>query len=396
MRIALVQSAPRGGLLHYAVQLANGLAGRGHSVVLITARDHELVRGPSAQAGGAPVATIRAALPAAARYGGEPPTGWRYLRRRAGVAARLAAAGAMTVAEVRRGRFDAVILVDDLNIALATLPMLLLAWLPGGPALAAICHEPRPRNRWATDGMYAESSVLRAALAALYRRLDLVLVHGERSRADVVDRWSPARVAVIRHGNAGILAPQLLAPADEERILFFGDWRRSKGLPELMEAFDLLRRRRPQARLTIAGTPYPDARPETVRSWAQGHGEAVTVIDQYVPLEQLPSIFGSARVVATPYVAGSQSGVLHLAMSFGRAVVTSDTGELGATVIDGDTGRVVPAGDVPALAQALEQVAGDPERAERLGRAGRDWMLSNADWTAVAADLERELEAVLR
>lgn len=406
MRIALIQSAPRGGLLHYAVQLAGGLAGRGHSVVLITARDHELAGGrglgagagvgadPTAVAGGR--ARIRAVLPAAARYRGEPPTGLRYLRRRAGVATRLAAAGALTVAEVRRGRFDAVVLVDDLNVALAALPTLLLASLPGGPALAAICHEPRPRNRWSTAGMYAESVALRAALARLYRRLDLVVVHGEASRAEVAARWAPPRVAMIRHGNAAMLAPRPLPAAGEERILFFGDWRRSKGLPELMQAFDLIRRRRPQARLTIAGTPYPDGRPDAVRAWARAHGEAVTVIDRYVSLEELPAVFGGARVVATPYLAGSQSGVLHLAMSFGRAVVTSDVGELGATVIDGDTGRVVPAGDVRALARALEQVAADPQAAARMGQAGRSWMLSHADWTAVAGDLERELEAVLR
>ena len=41
MRIGLIQSAPRGGLLHYAAQLADGLSGRGHEVVLITARAQE-------------------------------------------------------------------------------------------------------------------------------------------------------------------------------------------------------------------------------------------------------------------------------------------------------------------------------------------------------------------
>ncbi|MGH2928713.1 MAG: glycosyltransferase family 4 protein, partial [Solirubrobacteraceae bacterium] len=192
----------------------------------------------------------------------------------------------------------------------------------------------------------------------------------------------------------GMLAPAALPSAPEERILFFGDWRRSKGLPELMRAFDRLHERRPAARLTIAGTPYRDADPEAVRAWARGHGDAVTVIDRYVPIEDLPRLFGDARVVATPYVAGSQSGVLHLAMSFGRAVVCSDVGELGATVSDGETGRVVPAGDVEALVGALEAVIGDPAEAERLGRAARAWMLAEAGWDRVAARVEQELQAL--
>ena len=340
------------------------------------------------------VSRLRAVLPAASKGSSEPPTGIRYLIRRAGVAARLFAAGALTIREVRGGGFDAVVLIDDLNVALVALPMLALAILPGGPALAAICHEPRPRNRWSGGGMYVERGALHRVLHALYRRLDLVLVHGERSRAEFRSTWGPTRTAVIPHGNEGMLAKRDLPPADEERILFFGDWRRSKGLPELMEAFDQLRERRPEARLTIAGTPYADGRPEAVRAWAREHGEAVSVIDSYVPIERLPDVFGPARVVVTPYVAGSQSGVLHLAMSFGRAVVSSDVGELGSTVADGETGRVVPAGDVAALAEALERVVADPKIADRLGRAARERMRSEAGWDRVAAKLELELTAV--
>jgi glycosyltransferase involved in cell wall biosynthesis len=166
-------------------------------------------------------------------------------------------------------------------------------------------------------------------------------------------------------------------------------------MAELMGAFDLVRRRRPEVMLTIAGTPYPDAEPELVRTWAARHGSAVSLIDRYVPLEQLPDVFGKARVVVTPYIAGSQSGVLHLAMTFGRAVVSSDVGELGRTVIDGYTGYVVAAGDVGALADALERVVSDPSEAERLGRAGRTRMLAESGWDTVAATLESQLLSML-
>jgi glycosyltransferase involved in cell wall biosynthesis len=383
MRIGVIESAPRGGLLHYAAQLADGLARRGHDAVLITARECELSDLRRVD--------VRAVLPAAARYTSEPPTGLSYQRRRAGVALRLVAAGARTVWEVRRGRFDVVLLVDDLNISLAAAAPLLLTLLPGGPLLAAVCHEPRPRDRWSSGAIYAHSRMLHALLAALYQRLDLVFVHGDLSRVEFEDAWPGARAAVMPHGHAGRLAPRALPPAAEERILFFGDWRRSKGMPELMGAFDLVRRRRPEVTLTIAGTPYPDAEPELVRAWAARHGNAVSLLDRYVPLEQLPEVFGKARVVVTPYVAGSQSGVLHLAMTFGRAVVSSDVGELGRTVVDGETGYVVAAGDVEALADALERAVSDPAEADRLGRAGRARMLAEAGWDKVAATLESRL-----
>ncbi len=386
MRIGVIESAPRGGLLHYAAALADGLARCGHDAVLVTARECELpARLDSVD--------VRAVLPAAARYTSEPPAGLSYQLRRAAVALRVGAAGARTVWEVRRGCFDAVLLVDDLNISLAAAAPLLLTFLPGGPMLGTVCHEPRPRDRWSRGGIYVQSKTLHAMLSALYRRLDLVLVHGDRSRAEFEAAWPRARAAVIPHGNAGILAPRELPPAPEERILFFGDWRRSKGMPELMRAFDLVSRRRPEVTLTIAGTPYPDAEPELVRAWAARHGDAVSLIDSYVPLDRLPHVFGEARVVVTPYVAGSQSGVLHLAMSFGRAVVSSDVGELGRTVLDGVTGYVVPAGDIEALADALERAVSDPAAAERLGQAARRRMLTEAGWDRVAATLESQLQS---
>jgi glycosyltransferase involved in cell wall biosynthesis len=387
MRVAVVESAPRGGLLHYAAQLADALAERGHEVDLITARDNELI-------GRLRAARMRPVLVAAAPAPSEPPTGIRYLVRRVRIAARLLRASARMLWEVRRRDYHAVVLADDLNITLAVLGPLVLTLLPRGPALAAICHEPRPRNRWASDELFVSSRSLLAGLRRLYPRLDLVFVHGERSRREFGQAWPPTRVAVIPHGDERIVAAVAPPPSQEERILFFGDWRRAKGLHELTAAFERIERRRPDARLTIAGTPTPDGDPERVRRWAAARSDRVELIDRYVPLAAVPALFGRARVVATPYLAGSQSGVLHLAMTMARPVVASDIGELGRTVVDGETGRLVPAGDVEALARALEEVLADGALAARLGKEGRRRLLADSGWERVAARVEAELGAL--
>jgi glycosyltransferase involved in cell wall biosynthesis len=177
-------------------------------------------------------------------------------------------------------------------------------------------------------------------------------------------------------------------------VLFFGDWRRAKGLHELLAAFDLLSSRRPTARLTIAGTPTPDGRPEQVRAWAAARNPQVEVIDRYIPMEAVADVFARARVVAAPYLAGSQSGVVHLAMSMARAVVASDIGDLGEVVIDGETGRLVAAGDVEALAAALEVLLSDPALAARLGDEGRRRVLAELGWERVAEYVEAALQAL--
>lgn len=385
MRIAVFESAPRGGLLHYAAQLADALAARGHEVELLTGRDNELE-------GRLRRARMRAVLPVVAPAPKEPPAGVRYVVRRIGIGLRLLALCAKAAWELsRRPRYHVAVLVDDPSIALSAAQMLVLTLMPRRPLLVGICHEPRPRNRWASGGVYARSPSLFATLRLLYARLDAVLVHGERTKMEFLRTWAARRVAVIPHGDERLVSDDPPPAASEERILFFGDWRRSKGLPELMAAFERLAARRPQVRLTIAGTPFPDAKPREVRSWASRQEGRVLIIDRYVPLEEIPPLFATARVVAAPYIAGSQSGVIHLAMTMGRAVVCSDVGELATTVVDGGTGRVVPAGDIDGLADALEELVSDPERSALFGAAGRRRVTEEFGWDTVAAALERVL-----
>lgn len=388
MRLAVIASAPAGGLLHYGAQLADALGARGHDVELITARESEL-------AGRLQHARMRAVLVAAVRHPSEPPRARsRYVLRRAGIVLRLLRSRARTAWELRQGRYDAALLVDDFDLALTAAAALALTWLPGRPRLAAICHEPRPRTRWARQPIFAGSPALLAVLRRLYARLDLVLVHGDRSRDELLRLFAPRRVAVIPHGDERILGGEPPPQSAEERILFFGDWRRAKGLHELIAAFERIERRRPDARLTIAGTPTPDGDPDRVRRWAALRRDRVEVIDRYVPLEGVPALFARARVVATPYLAGSQSGVLHLAMTMERAVVTSDIGELARTVVDGETGRVVAAGDVEALAEALGELLGDAVLAARFGRESRRRLLAGSSWERVAERVEAALGAV--
>jgi D-inositol-3-phosphate glycosyltransferase len=389
MRIAIVETAPLGGLLHYAVQLGDGLAARGHDVELVVPRDNELVEHHG-------TARMRAVLTPPVRSSDAAPAS-RVARvfRRAGVALRLARAWAEVVREANRGDFDVVLLNSGLHLSLSALGALTLSVLPHRFKIANVAHNVEGLDRFAAEGERRRVSISRVVLRRALARFDLVFVHGERSRQLFRERWPTTRLAVIPHGDERIFGDPP-PPSDEERILFFGDWNAVKGLPVLMDAFDRVVAVRPGVRLTIAGTPYPrDIDVDGIESWAQGHGDAVELIGRYIPLEEVPGVFGRARVVVTPYVAGFQSGVIHLAMTMGRAVVTSDVGDLGSAVRDGETGLVVPPKDPIRLSEALAAVVSDPELAERYGAAGREKVLADSGWEQVAAEAEAALESLL-
>jgi glycosyltransferase involved in cell wall biosynthesis len=76
-------------------------------------------------------------------------------------------------------------------------------------------------------------------------------------------------------------------------------------------------------------------------------------------------------------------------MAYGRPVVATPVGGLIDAVVDGETGLVVPPGDVAALRGALERLLGDKELRRRLGAAGRLQMQQGGDWVESLVDAYR-------
>jgi len=389
LRLAVVETAPFGGLLHYAVQLADALAGEGHDVDLVLPAGHEL-------AGRAGAARRLEILPEGPGQPVAAPGRLAVLRRRARTAGYRLQCWRKIIGAVRHGRYDAVLLNGSFDLTLSVHAARLLTRVCRATAVAHICHNVRPFNRWGGEELFVRNPRLEAALRRLYPALDLVFVHGETSRREFDELWPGARLAIIPHGDERVFGEEPPPPSPEPRALFFGDWRRVKGLDVLLDCFDAVSAELPGARLTIAGSPSPEeGGAGAVLAWAAERPGRVDVQPRYVPLEEVRELFGQARVVVLPYRVGYQSGVLHLAMTMGRAVVVTDVGDLSGAVEDGRTGLVVPPADPQALAEAIVRVLADPDLADRLGVAGRAHLLSGSDWATVAAQAGRALQAAV-
>jgi glycosyltransferase involved in cell wall biosynthesis len=146
-------------------------------------------------------------------------------------------------------------------------------------------------------------------------------------------------------------------------ILFFGFVREYKGLKCLLEAVAALPRE-PGYHLLVAGEFYDDRSlyREGLRA-LEARGQ-VTVVDRYVPNEEVALYFSAADVVAAPYLSATQSGVIQVAYGFLRPVIASRVGGIPEAVAEGRTGFLVPPGDAGALAEAIRRFFAmpDPER----------------------------------
>lgn len=202
-----------------------------------------------------------------------------------------------------------------------------------------------------------------------YRRANQIIVHGEKLKQIMTDRYSMAgsKVHVIPHVALGNPRVQSHVTEQNSRILFFGRIWPYKGLEYLIRAEPLITSRIPEAVIVIAG----EGEDFTRYRRKMVHPERFVVYNQFVSDELATQLFSSAGVVVLPYVEASQSGVVPLAYRFGKPVVATSVGSLPESVEDGKTGYIVSPRDEEALAGAIVTILKNKQLREQLGANGK-------------------------
>jgi glycosyltransferase involved in cell wall biosynthesis len=170
---------------------------------------------------------------------------------------------------------------------------------------------------------------------------------------------------------------------DGRTLLSLGVIRPYKGLADAIE----VTRRLPDARLLVAGDPAMPL--DGLRS-----AERVEWRLGYLPQAELDRALSESTLAVFPYRAElDQSGALLQALGAGVPAVVYDVAGLGEPIRAFGAGRVVPAGDVEALTEAVRELLGDSE-ALAAARAGAERARRELTWDAAAAQhlaLYREL-----
>ena len=158
------------------------------------------------------------------------------------------------------------------------------------------------------------------------------------------------------------------------RVLLPGRLTSWKGQRVLIDAARLLRDREGGPALNVAlvgGAQGRDGYEGDLRGMIETHGltDNVHLRGHW---EDMPAAYDWADVVVSASTRPEAFGRVAVeAMAMGRPVVASAHGGALETVEDAVTGRLVPPGDTRALADALSDLARDPDARARLGAAGR-------------------------
>ncbi|WP_309083324.1 glycosyltransferase family 4 protein [Chelativorans sp.] len=233
----------------------------------------------------------------------------------------------------------------------------------------------------------------------LIRRMDAVVATSVRSGSflDVPHR-------VIMHGVDPELFHPRRDPEDEWAatglpgrygIGCFGRIRHQKGTDLFVDAMIKLLPRYPDWTAVVLGRTTAQHRVFT--DDLQRRVKEAGLAERVLFLGEVPDVRPWYRRI-TVYVAPSRNegfGLTPLeAMASGTAVVASDAGAYSEQIMQGETGRVVPAGDGAALAKAIEPYLADPAMAEREGRAGRAHVCTRFALAGEAAALRAVYESL--
>jgi glycosyltransferase involved in cell wall biosynthesis len=223
-----------------------------------------------------------------------------------------------------------------------------------------------------------------AAKSALWRKLlarfDRVIVHSEHGRQ-----------SLGALGVEAVVIPHPVFPSDPPRdddgrtLLCLGTIRPYKGLGDAIAATKLVE----GARLLVAGDPI-----EAVNGYRSAAGELAEWRLGYLSRGELERALGQATVALFPYRPElDQSGALLQTLGAGVPAVAYDVAGIAEPIERFGAGRVVPAGDVEALAAAARELL-ESSAALEAARAGARQAREALTWDAAAAahlELYREL-----
>jgi starch synthase len=261
--------------------------------------------------------------------------------------------------------------------------------LGGGYALSLFCERTAVE---AADAVIAVSAGMRDDILATYPSVDpdrVVVIHNGID----TEAWRPL-------ADTGTLARLGIDP-DRPAVVFVGRITRQKGVDHALAAAALVD---PRAQVVLcAGAPDTPAIGAEMRALAAALAAergGVVWVEEMLSRPELAQVLTAATVFLCPSVY-EPFGLTNLeAMACELPVVATAVGGIPEIIVEGVTGHLVPydpdhGAFAAALAERINGLLAEPDRAARMGRAGRARAVEHFGWPGVAARTVALYEKVL-
>jgi len=201
-----------------------------------------------------------------------------------------------------------------------------------------------------------------------YELADLLLVLSEKAEETFLFAGFPknklfrmARGVDVERFRPGTAPPVF-------RALFVGALIKRKGVPVLLEAWKKLNLSR--AELWLAGHPHGELAP-----YMKGLPDSVKILGFNSRVEEL---YRQCSIFVFPSECEGSAKSTYEAAASGLAQIT--TRESGDVVVDGLNGILIPPNNCEALCEAILQLHGNPDLAQKMGAAGRERVVEQFTW----------------
>jgi glycosyltransferase involved in cell wall biosynthesis len=258
------------------------------------------------------------------------------------------------------------------------------------------------------ESMAQPAAASHGRIRKIYRLADRFIVHNQISRRELIERLGVdgMKITVIPIGNYLEMTSNVPSSTEARRalgigetkkvILFFGQIKEVKGLDLLIEALSKVAIEVPEALLVIAGRPWrTDFSRYAMLIDSMGVRDRCLVHLEYVPDDRVSQYYAAADVVVLPYRRIYQSGVILLAMGYGKAVIASDLPGMSEIIVDGNNGYLFSEGSKDALSKTLVSVLQSDREREEVGKRALKYVQQNHDWNQIGAKTNQLYQELL-
>ena len=211
-----------------------------------------------------------------------------------------------------------------------------------------------------------------------------IIVLGSVWHNFIVDILPDLRKNVVILPNATRVAkPQYRSDKDIIKILFLGRIGKNKGTPQLIEALKNI-----DSIFSWHAILAGDGDIESTKSLVVEYGlEKRISLPGWVGADEVETLLADADILTLPSFSENLPMSVIEGMAAGLAIVATPVGAVEDIITDGETGLLVPPGDVKALADALRRLIEDAALRHKLGKAAASFHRSHLDIDVYASTL---------